>query len=507
MISTPPRSARPRARAVTRRLPTIGALASVLLLLVASQLWAHTGLRRAMPGGGDRVPSPRILWFEFTEAVELSGTAVALTDAAGATVPLAAPFHPGDSNTVVVVVVSRPLAPGRYRVAWQATSRDGHPVRGRFAFTVIAGPAEGRPGVGPASPSTIAPSGGPPQQQYPAESLATRNQTSADTIAGAPAGAKPPVDSTEARSPAPSAIDAFDADSAGYVALRWLSYVMLLAGIGAVVMARVTDRAATVGARHAVLTRLAAVGLTAAWLGVALALARLLAQSLAIHGPDRAMSPTLIGPLIGSSTWGHAWIVQLAGALIGATGFTLALHDARRPAGWRIAGVAALLAAAGAALGGHAAAAEGWRAPVLVAADFLHVLAAGAWVGGVMMLGVAVLTRAAAPAAANVVRAFSPWALTGAGMLTITGFLAAWAHLTEPLAPWRSQYGRVLLLKLALVAIIVLLGAVNWRRLGPASGTASGNTSLRRSVRLELFIALVVLAVTAVLVAVDPSQP
>ena len=44
------------------------------------------------------------------------------------------------------------------------------------------------------------------------------------------------------------------------------------------------------------------VGLTATWLSVALALARLLAQSWAIHGPDRAMSPTLIGPLIGTST-------------------------------------------------------------------------------------------------------------------------------------------------------------------------------------------------------------
>lgn len=500
MTSRSPSPARPTSSGAAHRTsaqgPAIGVLAAALLLMLATQLWAHTALRRAMPGDGDRVPSPRLLWLEFTEAIELSGTSVALADSAGAAVPLAAPAHPGDSSRVVVVAIGERLAPGRYRVTWQATSRDGHPVRGRFGFRVIASAADSA--LGPTGPNGGS-AGGPPQQQSGADSLATRNPESA-----------PMTDSARTRSGAPApvpAIGGFDADSVGYVALRWLSYIMLVAGIGAVVLARITDRAATVGARHAVQTRLAAVGLTAAWLGVALALARLLAQSLAIHGPDRAMSPTLIGPLIGSSSWGHAWVIQLVGALVGVAGFTLALHDARGRAGWRIAGLAALLAAAGTALAGHAAAAEGWRAPVLVAADFLHVLAAGVWVGGVMMLAVAVLTRAAAPAVANVVRAFSPWALSSAATLVVTGILAAWAHVEEPLAPWRSYYGRVLLLKVALVVLIVLLGALNWQKLGPASSTSSGNTTLRRSVWLEVMVALAVLAATAMLVAIDPSRP
>lgn len=303
------------------------------------------------------------------------------------------------------------------------------------------------------------------------------------------------------------AANAFTTESGAYVALRWLSYVMLIAATGAVVMARIAGRTATVGARFAVQTRLAAIGLGAAWLGIALALARLLAQSWAVHGPDRAMSVTLVGPLITTSTWGRAWAIQLLAAMVAAAGFTLALHDARRAGGWRIARIAVLLAAAGTALGGHAAAAEGWRAPVLVAADLVHLLAAGVWIGGIMMLAVAVLTRAAAPAAANVVRAFSPWALAGAAALALTGLVSAWAHLEAPLAPWASHYGRVLLLKLALVGVMVVLGALNWRRLGPAAGTGSGSVTLRRGVWLEVLAALGVLAATAVLVAIDPSQP
>ena len=491
----------PRApRDAARRRTTAGIFAATCLLLLATQLWAHTALRRAMPGAGDRVPAPHLLWLEFSESVELSGTAVSLADSAGTAMRVGAPAHPSDSGGVIVVPVAGTLAPGRYQVTWQATARDGHPARGSYAFEVVPSGPSGGSAVGPNGLGSPPPPGGPPQLQSAADSLATRNQTSAAATSGAPAA-------TSADAAQAPAIDAFDTESGAYVALRWLSYVMLVAGIGAVVMARVTDRAATVGARHAVQTRLAAVGLTATWLGVALALARLLAQSWAIHGPDRAMSPTLIGPLIGTSSWGRAWALQLAAALVGATGFTLALNDASRRGGWRVAQVAALLAAAGTALGGHAAAAEGWRAPVLVLADLLHILGAGAWIGGVMMLAIAVLTRAAAPAAANVVRAFSPWAMSGAALLTVTGFVAAWVHLERPLAPWTSHYGRVLLVKLACVAAIILLGALNWQRFGPASSTAPGNTTLRRSVWLEVLVALLVLAATAVLVAIDPARP
>ena len=494
-----PRSTRTRApsvrtRHVADRAVKAGLLAAALLLVLATGLLAHGALRRAVPGAGQRVTAPRELWLEFTEAVELAGTVIALADARGAAVALGPPVHPADSSHVIAAPIVGTLAPGAYRVTWQITGRDGHPERGRYAFEVIAdtlGPtgatgAGGAAGVPPRDQSTA----GSPIEHHPGSAPATIRATATPDTLGAEIAA-----------------NTFSAESGAYVALRWLSYVMLVAAIGAVVMARITDRTATVGARFAVQTRLAAIGLGAAWLGIALALARLLAQSWAVHGPDRAMSAMLIGPLIGTSMWGRAWAVQLVAAMLAATGFTLALHDARRTGGWRVAQVAVLLAAAGAAVGGHAAAVEGWRAPVLMAADFVHVLGAGIWIGGVMMLGVAVLTRAAAPAAANIVRAFSPWALGSAAALAVTGLVAAWAHLEAPLAPWTSHYGRLLLVKLAFVGVIVGLGAINWRRLGPAAGTASGNAMLRRAVWLEMLVALAVLAVTAMLVAIDPSRP
>jgi copper transport protein len=479
-----------------RRGPTAwrhaGVFALALVLGVATALWAHGALKRADPGDRQRVPSPTRLRLEFNERVELHGVVIALTDARGVAASLGTPAHAGtakDSLSIVVVPVLAPLAPGAYRVAWQIVGRDGHPVRGRYGFEVVP------------SPDSANRAAGGSQQPGTADSAGARVIASAPSDTGAAHGDHVAPPSTPADT---IAVDAFDVESNGYVALRWLSYIMLLAAIGAVVIARVTDRAATVGARHAVQSRLAGVGLAAAWLGVALALARLLAQSWAVHGAGRALSPMLLGPLVGSA-WGRAWAVQLVAAMIAVAGYTLALHDARRSGGWRIAIFGGVLAAAGSAFGGHAAAVEGWTRPLIIAADFLHILAAGAWIGGVMMLAVAVLPRADAPAAANVVRAFSPWALGGFATLAITGAVAAWTHLEHPLAPWESRYGRVLLLKLAFVAIVLLLGALNWQRLGPASSTASGNTALRRSVWLEVLMALGILAVTALLVAVPPT--
>ena len=499
--STPPARAQ-RSRSTPRGVHA-GLFAAALLLILATGLLAHGVLRRSVPGAGQRVTAPTQLRLEFSEVVELAGTVVALADARGAAVPLGPPVHPGDSGQLVVVPILAPLAPGAYRVTWQITGRDGHPVRGRYPFEVVAGAgarADTNTALGPAGTNMAgAVAGGPPRDQSGADSLDPRNPERAPATLRAPAA----QDTVGAA----IATNEFTAESGAYVALRWLSYVMLLAATGAAVMARIAERTATIGARYAVRSRLAAIGLGAAWVGVALAFARLIAQSWAIHGADRALSVTLVGPLIATSTWGRAWAIQLVAAMVAVAGFTLALHDTRRTRGWRIAELAVLLAAAGTALGGHAAAAEGWRAPVLVAANFVHVLAAGVWIGGVMMLAVAVLARAAAPAAANVVRAFSPWALTSAAALALTGLLAAWTHLEAPLAPWTSHYGRVLLLKLALVGVIVVLGALNWQQLGPAAGTGSGNAILRRSVWLEVLAALGVLAATAVLVAVDPSRP
>jgi putative copper export protein len=103
------------------------------------------------------------------------------------------------------------------------------------------------------------------------------------------------------------------------------------------------------------------------------------------------------------------------------------------------------------------------------------------------------------------VNAYSPWALAFAATVVVTGAASAWLHLDAPAALWSTAYGRTLLVKLALLAPVLALGAYNWRRVRPALHDAAGVARLRRSAAAELAIGALVLAVTAVLVATPPD--
>ena len=56
-------------------------------------------------------------------------------------------------------------------------------------------------------------------------------------------------------------------------------------------------------------------------------------------------------------------------------------------------------------------------------------------------------------------------------------------------------------MKLALLGVVAALGYHNWRRVQPALGTDEATARLERSATMELVVGLLVIIVTAVLVA------
>ena len=64
-----------------------------------------------------------------------------------------------------------------------------------------------------------------------------------------------------------------------------------------------------------------------------------------------------------------------------------------------------------------------------------------------------------------------------------------------------SQYGAALVTKVVVLFGVMGFGAWNWQRLLPSLGTPDATAALRRSAGLELGVALLLVAVTAVLVA------
>jgi copper transport protein len=139
----------------------------------------------------------------------------------------------------------------------------------------------------------------------------------------------------------------------------------------------------------------------------------------------------------------------------------------------------------------------------------VHVFAASMWIGTLFVLVVAGLTTELSgavppserdPAIAKMVNRFTTIALWSAGFLVLSGLTTAWIHLGSIPALWTSIYGKTLIVKLCLVAVVFSLGAYNNWRMKPVMGTGEGDRELKRSSTHEIAVAAIVLIVTAVLV-------
>lgn len=216
--------------------------------------------------------------------------------------------------------------------------------------------------------------------------------------------------------------------------------------------------------------------------------------------------------LLLGTRWGRTWILGTAGSILLPVLFLAASpavwRGAARRASWVLATGLALAMCALPALTGHASGSENLGA-LLIPADTLHVLAAGTWIGGLLfVLAAEVMERRRVgrdgSLLADIVPVFSPVALVAAGVLVATGTVASFVHVESVSALFSTTYGRLLLTKVALVLTVMVLGAINWRRLTPQLLEAGDAAALRRNAARELVIAQLVIVVTALLVRTSP---
>jgi uncharacterized membrane protein len=145
----------------------------------------------------------------------------------------------------------------------------------------------------------------------------------------------------------------------------------------------------------------------------------------------------------------------------------------------------------------------------------VHILAASTWLGTLLVLtivgirGVIGRVPGGSPRSrlvADLVHSFSPLALTAASIVALTGATTAWLHLKRISALYTTSYGKALIVKLILVAIVVSLGGWNWRRVRPTLGEPGTEGTIRRSSTMELTFAALVLIATAVLVTLPSPR-
>ena len=226
-----------------------------------------------------------------------------------------------------------------------------------------------------------------------------------------------------------------------------------------------------------------------------------------------------IGVLLGTQ-FGAVWLLRM-GVILLLTALLLLREREDSTADWaalRVEGWLLAAVAAGAlAWAGHAAAVEP-SGRLALAGDLLHLVAAGVWLGALAPL-VALLRAAATPAGADgrphavlVVRRFSQVALVAMLTLIATGLWNTWMQVGDVPSLIGTRYGWLLLAKLALLVPILVLAAVNRRRLLPAlSGEAvtvgrPAMTRLARFVSFECLLALAIVAVVAALAVTPPGR-
>ena len=456
-----------------RALRAIRFIAVVALVAAPSAAGAHGLLRSSSPAADSVLAAPPSeIRLTFTEAPELTFTRVRLMGPDGHVFTHPVRILPGN---VAVARVEGRLKPGEYRVEWQTAGDDGHPVTGSFTFTVAAPPGD---------------------------TSAAAVDSSTDRMAS-------PVVHTPG-----NALNAETDPFAGLGAvLRWFTLVGAVATIGAVafrytVLKRVSlevDREITTEYLPDADRRAGSLGAIAALLLLAASVVRFLLQSLAVHGSDEALDPSMLAAMLSQTNWGLAWMIQVTGALIALAGFLFV--RSRRKSGWLAAAAGCTLIAVGLARASHAAVVPD-LAGVSIIANIVHTGAAAGWLGNLLLIfavGLPIAWRLDHDDRWTVVRdivnAFSPAALAFGGLAVLTGAIMAWTHVGSISALTGTDYGRVLLLKLGLLATTGGIGAYNWLRVRPALGDHTGARRLRRSAGAELTIAALVLAVTAVLVA------
>jgi copper transport protein len=453
-------------------------------VLHASPAAAHTRVERTRPANGDTVRTElTVVGIRFSRPVQASLTTLTLLRD-GVSVPVPA-VRMADSTGHEYVLDTGPLAAGAYEARWRTAGADGHVLTGTFAF-VVAAPAvdsAATPGAPAAPPVGVVTAAAP--------SMVT------DTVSAAQPGATGVVHSETERPLA--------------VALRWTWFLALLGMIGVPafrfgVLARITrDPAHAATAARAELG-LGFIALAAASLSVVVLCGRLLLQASELGLTEQGWSGANLTGLLLRTGWGLAWVLQAIATLAFVTGMLVVRAPHGRAAGWMGAGGSVLLLAAVPSLSGHAAAVEGWTA-IAILSDALHVLGAGVWLGSLAMLLAVGIPAALASGGdtegvvAAMARAFSRMALVAASTVAVTGVASSLFHIDHPDDLWDTGYGRVLVLKVALLIGVAALGAHNWKKVVPAMGVDGGTRRLQRSARAELALAVVVLFVTAILVA------
>ena len=456
---------------------------AVALLTLVGWGWPHTELKESGPVA-DAVldASPSAVTLIYTTEVQLALSTVTVRHAGVDGAEAAAgelTYLAEDRHDALVLPLSESLSSGSYVVGWTTAGPDGHALSGEFGFGVEL-----------------------PAAEQDAE------EPAADAVEADVAAA--PGDAAESGGAQAEAGDSGAGLDLVPTATRFLFYGGIVGLLGAVAFRLlVLGQGARTGVSQAVndaaarrVRNIAVFGLVALMASLPI---RLWQQAAAFFPGDVAGNLFTVAT---GTAWGAGWWLQLGLVVLLAGGIGLARADAARSVGWAVTTLGVLILPVVPVLSGH-----GWSDSPRVlspAATYLHVVAAGGWVGGLTCLLVAGLPAlrqhgggggADNPGLAGMVGAFSRVARIAVALLLVTGAIKVWIHIGAVSDLWTTAWGRSLLVKDAVVAGVLALGLYNWRVVRPALAATPRAGILMKPAVIELVLGAAAVAVTSFLVA------
>jgi copper transport protein len=468
-------------------LAALALLTAVILFGAATaRVAAHSYYERSEPPANAILENaPRQVRVWFTEEPELRFSELQVYDTAarrqdrGPTQAV-----PGEPRALAVAVGD--LTPGTYTVVWRTLSTvDGHTARGAFPFTV---------GL----------------DQIPAPMVI-------------PAGAERGTTTVTPWS----------------VASRWLNLLAtvvlvapfvvlpLVLGGGLRATANGGDTASVAAAWGVGRRRGLTLALVAAAVTLVAAVFALVVQ--AAMAADAEPWQALGEPL--AALWGTRYSAIWIGRMLLILALGALAWFLRRPGvgaghpGWLLGAVLGGLLLLTTSLNSHAAATQQGTL-LAVAVDWLHLVATALWIGGLVVLVVALpATLGALPEgltgrllAATIPR-FSVVGLAAVGVLVVTGLYQTWLYVGSVDALTSTPYGQALLAKIGLLLPLLGLGAANLLIISPRAAKAvrrgtrgalerlSGlERRFRQTTGAEVLLGILILLVVGLLTSLEPAR-
>lgn len=441
-----------------------GAAATAALLVLASLFLAgvasgHTRLAASEPADGAVLEqAPVVVALTFSEPVRPAS--LRLVDAADPREP--AVLDARVDGMRVMAALPADLLPGAYALEFRVLAADGHAVRGTITFRLLA------------------------DASAPLYDEETQPSSPERVASMPPAG--------EVRT-GPASVTAYTDHSTGY---RWLAWgvraaflILLLLAAGQALFCALLPVPEPLAAtlRHSL--ALLALG------GLVLAPVHLQTTGLYALGTAGLLDPEA-WRLAASSSVGLS--VGLA-----VPGFVLLALAGRNPqVGLLIVGAVLLLFSR--TQTGHPVSRDpGW---LLMPAMLLHAGCAAWWYGSLWPLR-RLLTKQAPEVAAHLVTPFSVLTLAAVTLLVFAGLMMALVHLAAPAALVTTDYGRLLLGKLALFLLLLALAA--WHKLALTPGLARADIRaaemLRTGIAVEAAVMTLLLLVSIGLTGSAPELP